>query len=94
VSDDHDPGPTAEEPSAEDFEAAAEERPDVGVRPLLVRVLKFIGVLFVVLALLLYLVVPFYMTYVNVPDGRSGPRPGPRPIPSAPEPTSTPLRRV
>ncbi len=94
MSDDHDLGPTVEEPSAEDFEAAAEERPQVGVRSVLVRILKSIGVLFVVLALLIYLVVPLYHTIKSVPYGRPTPSPGTRQIPVAPEPTSTPLRRA
>lgn len=94
MDDERGPGPDAEEPSAEDFEAAAEEQPQAGVRPVLVRVLKTIAVLFVVLALLLYLVGPFYDAVKGVPQGGAGPRPSPRPIPTAPEPTSTPLRRT
>lgn len=94
MSDDHDLGRTAEEPSAEDFEAAAEERPRAGVGSVLVRILKSVGVLFVVLALLVYFAIPYYNAFEGVPRGRPGPHPGTRPIPLAPEPTSTPVRRV
>ena len=94
MGDDNDLGPTVGEPSVEDFEAAAEERPQVGVTPVLVKVLKSAGVLFVVVALLLYLVAPFYNTFTRVPHGWPTPRPGTRQIPVAPEPTSTPVRRA
>jgi hypothetical protein len=94
VTDDHDLGTTVEEPSAEDFEAAAEEEPQVGARPVLVRILKAVGALFVVLALLLYLIVPFYSTFRRAQDDWGRPNTGIRQIPVAPEPTSTPGLRV
>jgi hypothetical protein len=94
VSDDDDFGTTVEEPSAEDFEAAAEERPQNGKRSVLVRILRAAGVLFVVVALLLYFVVPFYDTFKGVPYDWRRPLPDVRQIPVAPEPTSTPVRRA
>jgi hypothetical protein len=94
VTDDHGPGPTPDEPSPEDFEAAAEERPPVGTRSVLVRVLKAAGVLFVVVALLFYLVAPFYATFRGVRHDWPAPLPNARQIPVAPEPTSTPVRRA
>jgi hypothetical protein len=94
VTDDHDLGTTVEEPSAEDFEAAAEEEPQVGARVVLVRILKSVGVLFVILALLLYFVIPFYSTFRRVQDDWRRPNTEIRQIPVAPEPTSTPRLRV
>ena len=94
MSDDGEHCSTVEEPSAEDFEAAADERPQAGAEPVLLRILKSIGVLFVVVALLLYLVSPFYNTFTSVPHGWPAPRPRARQIPVVPEPTSTPLRQV
>ena len=94
MTEDHDFETTPEEPSAEDFEAAAEERPQVGTRSVLVRILRAIGALFVALALLLYIVVPFYDMFTGVPYDWRSPLPNVRPIPVAPEPTSTPLRRA
>ena len=83
-----------EEPSVEDFEAAAQERPPTGVRPVLIRILKSIGILFVVLALLLYLVVPLRNAVWGPAHDWPRPGTGPQQIPVAPEPTSTPVRRA
>jgi hypothetical protein len=94
VTDECDPGPTLEDPSPEDFEAAAEELPPVGTRSALVRILRAAGVLFVVIALLFYLVGPFYDTFRRVQHDWPRPFPNTRPTPVAPEPTSTPVRRV
>ena len=94
VTDDHDVGTTVEEPSEEDFEAAAEEEPPVGAAVVLVRILKAVGVLFVILALLLYFVIPFYGTFTRAHNEGRTPSPEIRQIPVAPEPTSTPRIRV
>jgi hypothetical protein len=94
VTEDHDFETTPEEPSAEDFEAAAEERPQVRTSSVLVRILKAVGALFVVIALLLYLVVPFYDMFRGVPYDWRRPLPNVRPIPVAPEPTSAPVGRA
>jgi hypothetical protein len=85
---------TAEEPSAEDFQAAEEELPPRGVRSALVRILTSVGIVFVVVALLVYIVVPFYITLRGAAYDSPRPRSGIRQIPVAPEPTSAPVRRA
>lgn len=54
----------ADEPSMEDFEAAEEEEPQVGA-----RILRVVGVLLVILALLLYFVAPFYNFFSSLRRG-------------------------
>jgi hypothetical protein len=86
VADESELPAVADEPSQEDFDAADEEAPQVGTREVLVRVLKVVGVLLVILALLLYFVVP--VSSVSFPWRRLGP--GMRTIPLAPERRSSP----
>lgn len=94
MTDDQDPAETPDEPSDEDFEAAEEEGREVRPPSAFVRILRAIGVLFVVLALLLYFVVPFYDMVRGVPYDWRRPLHNVQPIPVAPEPTIPPVRRV
>jgi hypothetical protein len=90
VTDEDDLWTTAEEPSEEDFEAAEREQPPRGPRETLVWILRLVGVLLVILALVLYLVAP----YSSLLRGLSGRLrllgPGIQPIPIAPEPKTVP----
>jgi hypothetical protein len=86
VTDESELSTVADEPSQEDFDAADEEEPQVGARDVLVRVLKIVGVLLVIVALLLYFVVP--VSSVSFHWRRLGPVM--RTIPLAPERRSSP----
>ncbi len=94
MADGSDPWDLSDEPSMEDFEAAEDEQPPVGARVALVRTLKTVGVLLVIVALLLYFVVPFnnalsdVLRRVRIPSIRL------HTIPLAPEPTTIPTLPV
>ncbi len=81
-----------DEPSMEDFEAAEEEQPQVGARVVLIRILRVVGVLLVILALLLYFVAPFYNSFWSVRYQWLRPNTGTHTIPLAPEHKSNPKR--
>lgn len=80
-----------EEPSAEDFEAAEEEEElQAGGRTVRFRILRAVGILIVILALVLYLVVP-YGNLITIGRFRLRlPTIRTRPIPLAPEHKSPP----
>jgi hypothetical protein len=90
VTDGSDLGADADEPSLEDFAAAEQEEPRAGARVALRRTLMAVGVLFVVLALVLYFAVP--VTYIFGHVSRIWRRPsiGIHRLPIAPEPMSSP----
>jgi hypothetical protein len=90
VTDESELRTVADEPSQEDFDAADEEEPQAGTREVLVKVLKVVGVLLVILALLLYFVVP--VSSVSFHWRRLGPEL--RTIPLAPERRSSPKMSV
>jgi len=56
---------TSDEPSIDDFEAADEEMPPVGARAILFRILRALGVMLLIVALLLYFVTPFRAVIVD-----------------------------
>jgi hypothetical protein len=90
VSDERELPTVVDEPSVEDFESAEDEQPPAGARVVLARVLRVVGVLLVVVALILYLVVPFNsglsraVRRLRLPDIRL------RTIPLAPEQENAP----
>ena len=79
-----------DEPSTEDFEAAGEEVPALGPRAVLARIVRTVGVLFLVVALLLYFVAPFRSAFIGVLHQLRLPIPKLQSIPLAPEPRSNP----
>ena len=81
---------TADEPSPEEFEAAEEEPRPAGPRVMLRRILRLLGVLVLIFALLLYFVVPFRNVVIDAMRQMNLPVPRLQSIPLAPEPTSTP----
>jgi hypothetical protein len=92
VTDESDLWTVVDEPSMEDFDAAEEEEPQAGARVVLIRILRVVGVLLVVLALVLYIVVPFYSSFWSVPYQWLRPNTGTHTIPLAPEHRSSPKR--
>jgi hypothetical protein len=90
-SDDADNGlwTDADEPSPDDFEAA-EEEPQAGARMILVRILRLVGVLFLILALLLYFVAPFRVAVIGALRELRLQSPKLQQIPLAPEPKDNP----
>ncbi len=74
-----------DEPSIEDFEAAEEEEQQVGRSAVRFRILRVVGVLFVVLALVFYLVVPANSLFRRLAPRLRLPTIRSRPIPNAPE---------
>ena len=94
VTDGSDLWTVVDEPSVEDFRAAEEEEPQVGARSVLVRILRFVGVLLVILALLFYLVAPFYNFFSSVTYHWLRPNTGTHMIPLAPEHKSSPKTSV
>ena len=82
-----------EEPSMEDFETAKEEEPHVGARHALFRVVRVVGTLLVILALLLYFIVPLNNVFMNVPNHWQRPNTGLHKIPLAPQRPSSPKLR-
>ena len=89
MTDESDLWTVVDEPSMEDFEAAEEDEPQVGA-----RVLRVVGVLLVILALLLYFVAPFYNFFSSVPYHWLRPSTGTHAIPLAPEHKSSPKTSV
>jgi len=94
VTDERDVEADVDEPSLEDFAAAEDESPQVGTRAVLVRILRTLGVLFVIVALLAYLVVPVRTFVIQVVHDLGRPNTEMRTIPLAPEPTSSPVIRL
>jgi len=85
VTDDDSSPPVADEPSDEDFEAPAEEDPASRARLTFFRVLRLLGTLLIILALLVYFIPPFRSVIVSVPS-LLRPNRGIQPIPLVPEP--------
>lgn len=83
-----------DEPSLEEFEAAEREEPQAGARIVLFRILRTVGVLFVVLALVVYFAVPVRSFFIRVTHEWRRPRTGIQKLPVAPEPTSSPETSV
>jgi hypothetical protein len=77
----------ADEPSPEDFEADEHVEPPGGARAVVFRVLRVAGVLILILALLLYFVVPFRVVALRVLDQLRTPL---QSVPLAPHPKSNP----
>ena len=79
-----------DEPSTEDFEAAEEEASARGPWAVLSKLLRTVGVLLLVVALLLYFVAPFRSVFVDVLHQLRLPIPKLQSIPLAPEPRGNP----
>jgi len=79
-----------DEPAAEDFETDAADEPKAGARAVFVRVLRAVGVLLVIVALLFYFIAPFNSFIRSVPLHWLHPDSGTRPIPLAPRPQHSP----
>ncbi len=79
----------ADEPSPDDFEAA-EEAPESGATTILVRTLRLVGVLFLILALLLYFVAPFRIAVIGALHELRLPSPKLQQIPLSPQPKENP----
>ena len=94
MADECDVEADVDEPSPEDFAAAEDESPQVGMRVVLARILRTVGVLFVIVALLVYLVVPVRTFVAQVVHDLRRPNTEMRKIPLAPEPTSSPTIRL
>jgi hypothetical protein len=94
VADEDDLGTDADEPSPEDFAAAEHEEEQAGQPVVRFRILKLIGVLFVVLALLFYFAVPVSLIVTHISSGWRRPGTGIQKIPAAPEPTRSPTTAV
>jgi hypothetical protein len=92
MSDENDLWMVGDEPSLEDFEAAEEEESRAGTRPVLVRILRVVGVVLVIVALLFYFVVPFRNVLRRVPIRWRLPGTGTQPIPIAPQHEDNPKR--
>ena len=90
VTDEGGPWIVFDEPSAQDFEAGAQDEPKAGARVVFVRILKAFGVLLVIVALLVYFIAPFNNYLRSVPFHWFHPDSGTRPIPLAPQPQHTP----
>ena len=90
VTDERDVEADTDEPSLEDFEAAEQEEPQAGARVVLFRILRTVGVLLVVLALVVYFAVPVSSFFIHVTHDWRRPSTGIHKIPVAPEPTSSP----
>jgi len=73
-----------------DLAAAAQEEPEDGTGRSRFRVVRLIGTLIVILALLLYFIAPFNNAFRSVPYRWFRPDSGTRPIPLAPVPKSNP----
>lgn len=87
MPDECDPWTAENEPPPEDFFLDEEEEPPASPRATVLRMLRVAGVLLLVLALLLYFVVPFRVAVVEAWHHWRPPLM--RTIPLAPEPTST-----
>ena len=94
VTDERDVEQDTDEPSLEDFAATEDESPQVGTTAVLARILRTVGVLFVVVALLVYFVVPVRTFVTQVVHDLRRPNTEMRKIPLAPEPTSSPTIRL
>jgi len=94
VTDECDVEADVDEPSPEDFAAAEDESPQVGTTAVLARILRTAGVLFVIVALLVYFVVPVRIFVTQVVHDLRRPNTEMRKIPLAPEPTSSPTIRL
>jgi hypothetical protein len=94
VTDESDLGTPVDEPSLEDFEEAEHEEPQAGARVVLFRILRTVGVVLVVLALVVYFAVPVSSFFVHVTHDWQRPSTGIHAIPVAPEPTSSPETSV
>jgi hypothetical protein len=93
VTDDNDLWTTEDEPLPEDFEIPEDEVPlRTGTR--LAKVLRLLGVLLLITALLLYFVVPFNNFFVGATYHWMRPDLKVRPIPAAPRPSTSPPLRV
>ena len=90
VTDESEQPTFEDEPSVEDFEAAEQEPPPAGLKVAVVRILRLVGVLLVIVALLLYFVVPFNTAFRSVLHRLRLPGGWMRTIPLAPEPPSHP----
>ena len=90
VTGENGPWTVLEEPSWEDFDAAEEEEPKARARAVLVRILRIVGVLLVIVALLLYFIAPFNNIFGSAPIRWFRPDTGTRPIPLAPAPKTSP----
>ena len=90
MTDERDNRTDPDEPSPEDFEAADEHVPALGPSAVLARILRTVGVLFLVVALLLYFVAPFRSAFIGVLHQLRLPTPKLQSIPLAPEPMSNP----
>jgi hypothetical protein len=90
MADEDDHGTDADEPSLEDFAAAEQEEPQAGARVVRFRFLRRVGVLFVVLALIVYFAVPVTYIFTHGSFGWRRPGTGIHSLPTAPEPTSSP----
>jgi hypothetical protein len=86
---DNDLWTAADEPSPDDFEAA-EEEPEPVAGTIAVRILRLVGVLFLILALLLYFVAPFRVAVIGALRELRLPSPKLQQIPLAPEPKDNP----
>jgi hypothetical protein len=80
----------ANEPSPDDFEAADEARPPVGPRAVLFGALRAAGLLLVIVALLLYFVVPFRSVVSSVVYRLRLPSPKIHTLPLAPQREAAP----
>jgi hypothetical protein len=94
MSDENNLWMAGDEPSPEDFEAAEEEELRAGTRPVLLRLLRVVGVLLVITALLFYFVVPFRGVLSRVKVRWRLPSTGTQPIPIAPQHKDNPKRPV
>jgi len=86
VTDESDLGTARDEPSLDDFEAAEEDEPEAGARGAVHRILRLLGVLLVIVALLVYFAtVPLHYVFSSVPFHWRPSGGGTRTIPLAPE---------
>jgi hypothetical protein len=80
-----------DDPPIEDFAADEEDEPQAGTRSVFVGTVRLVLVLLIVLALLVYFVVPFNSLFTAVPRNWRLPGTGTRTIPLAPEHKGNPM---
>lgn len=88
------PRDAVDEPSIEDFEPAEEEGLQLAGSGTPARILRAVGVLLLVVALLLYFVAPYYDLFRRIPNVWRPPSAGTHAIPLAPKPAANPKRSV